>query len=138
MKLLKEVYTRLVSLPPAPPETGGIIGSENGIGMTICEDTCSEKNGFSYSPDVQFLNKTIEQWCENDVSLYAVYHTHIEGGYELSKQDKAYAEKIIRSMPDSIKQLYFPIVIPSDRVVAYKALKRGNQISIIKDKLVII
>lgn len=138
MKLLKEIYNHLINLPPVPPERGGIIGCKNGVGVTICEDICSKENAFSYVPNVQYLNKEIEQWYDNNISLYAIYHTHVNNGYKLSKQDEAYIKKIVCTIPNKTDDLYFPIVIPNDKIVVYKTSKSKKQIYIIQDELILI
>ncbi len=138
MKLLGEIYNKLINLPEVPPESGGIIGSKDGVGVALCEDVFSGKSHFSYSPNVRFLNNVIEKWAKEEISLYAIYHTHVEKGYGLSEQDKDYIDKILRTISDMKKSLYFPIVIPNDKIVVYKAIYYNGALNIEQNKLIII
>lgn len=40
-------------------------------------------------------------------------------------------------MPDSVTELYFPIVIPKSHIIAYKAIRKNHRICIEKDSIVI-
>lgn len=40
-------------------------------------------------------------------------------------------------MPDSVTELYFPIVIPKSHIIAYKAIRKKHRICIEKDSVVI-
>lgn len=135
MYLHKNVYLQLLNLRPAPPEVGGIIGAKNNIGFVLCEDNPLTLNNYSYSPNVEYLNRVLNEWSELGINLYGFYHTHMFGGYELSKQDKAYIEKVLQQSSSIIDSLYFPIVIPNEIVIAYKANLVNGCINIEKEKI---
>lgn len=135
MNLHKSIYFKLLNLMPSPPEIGGIIGAKNNIGIICYEDKPITLNDYSYSPNVANLNRVLSEWSESEIYLYGFYHTHIHGGFELSKQDVTYIQKILQALSSSLDSLYFPVVIPNDTIIAYKAELNNGCLSIKKDKI---
>ncbi|MBQ8011108.1 MAG: hypothetical protein IJ265_06110 [Oscillospiraceae bacterium] len=122
-----------------PFETGGILGSHDGslidklvmdIPLDKIEKPCS------YTPNVDFLNDSIQQWKEKGISFMGIFHTHFGGAKMLSCGDKRYINAIMTAMPHTITYLYFPIfVLPERILVVYKAEKYGDGIEIFQDEL---
>lgn len=69
-----------------------------------------------------------------------IVHVHFGGAKTLSDGDKRYIEKIMRAMPDSIRQLYFPIVVQPDReLIPYIAVQNMHgEIEIVSDDVELI
>lgn len=129
LKIQKDIYNQMVSTcPPLPPETGGILGGNNGIITHYFADIGSGGNAYDqYVPNVDYLNAKIEEWCILGISFYGIYHSHFPNGDALSTADIVYIERIMRAVGDAVKLLYFPIVLPKDKMVAYRAEIRNGQ-----------
>lgn len=131
MKINSNVYQEILSkLPEKPPEIGGIIGGQNGVVTKYEMDRGTDTGrGCSYAPDVEHLNSTIENWTENGIDFYGIFHTHFFGVRTLSNGDIAYMKKIIEAMPDTKKELIFPVfVLPEKEVIAYVIRKEDESI----------
>lgn len=141
MKITEELYLRLLrGLTFPPPETGGIIGAYSEI---ICRAKIipgieQEASYGRYTPDVQKMNREIYDWQRQGINFLGIFHTHFPGGEVLSHGDIMYIETIMRAMPDIISELLFPIVLPEDKVVPYKAAKHKESILIYLDDIEII
>ena len=63
MKILKEVYEKMMACPGVPPESGGILGTSDGriINHVLFDKGLQEDNEGMYYPDISFLNQTIEK-----------------------------------------------------------------------------
>ena len=127
----------LNTVPSAPPETGGILGS---VDNTICEcvfdKSRSVHKGCFYTPNVTFLNGIIEKWQQKGITFQGIFHTHFWGVDTLSDGDIAYITTIMQAMPSSIGKLYFPIVVlPEKKIVSYLAMQNGDAIKIKSDTL---
>lgn len=142
MKISTTAYNHLNSLIRAsPPETGGILGSNDGAVITdIVLDIPSETtHTCAYSPNVTFLNACISNWLSEGKHFKGVFHTHFFGIKTLSSADKEYIASIMHSMPDSVTELYFPIfVLPNRELICYKANKTGSEIQLTQETLEII
>lgn len=66
-----------------------------------------------------------------------MFHSHPIGQEILSRDDIEYIKTIFDSMPDSVMELYFPIVIPKSHIIAYKATRKNHRICFEKDSVVI-
>lgn len=141
MKILHCVYENILNnYPIPPPEQGGILGMKNGI---VCEyyhdNSCSISDKAVYEPDVDCLNRTIEEWDERGVLFAGIIHSHISGQDSLSSDDKLYIELLFRVMPEWMNELYFPIVLPEQRqVISYVAKKSDETANIQPDEVYII
>ena len=68
----RSVYERLLNMPFAPPETGGIIGGRGGrILEAVIEERDADSTVCQYSPDVDFLNQVIAEWEKDKKQLAA-------------------------------------------------------------------
>ncbi|MBQ8540091.1 MAG: hypothetical protein IJ435_01320 [Clostridia bacterium] len=142
MKISTVAYNHLNSLIRAsPPETGGILGSNDGDVITdIVLDIPSETTyTCAYSPNVTFLNTCISNWQSNGKHFKGVFHSHFFGIKTPSAADKEYIINIMHAMPDSITELYFPIfVLPNRELICYKAIRADLDIQLTQDALEII
>lgn len=136
MKIYDKILSEIVNqMPVIPPEAGGIIGGKEGkVGHWKYDKGYSEK-GCSYSPNVNVLNEVIAGWIDQGYDFMGIVHVHFGGSKDLSNGDKKYIEKIIKSMPDSIEKLYFPIVVqPEKQFISYVAYQNfQGEIVIDKD-----
>ena len=139
MKINKEIYDEILKYTPVvPPETGGIIGQQNGIiGFAEFDSGSVQSDCAVYIPNVEKLNSVIEKWSSSSIEFVGMFHSHPIGQETLSKDDKEYIHSIFDSMPDSVTELYFPIVIPKSHIIAYKVIKENHRICIQKDSVVI-
>ena len=135
----RSVYERLLNMPFAPPETGGIIGGRGGrILEAVIEERDADSAVCQYSPDVDFLNQVIAEWEKEGISFYGVFHSHPGHSARLSKGDMKYIETIMLAMPDRIDTLLFPVVLPKDRIVAYAARRSGSDVTVEEGELVVV
>lgn len=130
----------LNAMPSKPPEKGGIIGGKD---EEICiwkYDAGLKERGCVYQPNVDFLNRVIASWTENGYDFMGILHVHFGGAKLLSEGDKRYIEKIMKAMPDSVKTLYFPVVVqPEKEFISYKAaLDSQGKLEIVLDEVKII
>lgn len=125
------------SMPLVPPEAGGIIGAKNGEICIWKYDEGLKERGCVYRPNVDSLNRVIASWTENGYSFMGILHVHFGGSKLLSEGDERYIKKIMKAMPDSVKTLYFPIVVqPEKEFVSYKAfLNSQGKLEIILDEV---
>ena len=138
MKIRKTIYNKIINLcPVVPPETGGIIGQQNGIiGFAEFDSGTVQSDCAVYIPNVEKLNSVIEKWKRSGIEFVGMFHCHPIGQETLSKGDIEYIHSVFDSMPDSVTELYFPIVIPKSHIVAYKAIRKNHRIIIEKDNIV--
>lgn len=139
MKIKKAIYDKISnSCPIVPPETGGIIGQQNGIiGFVGFDSGSVQRDSAVYIPNAEKLNSVIEKWNRSAIEFVGMFHSHPIGQETLSKDDIAYIHCVFESMPDGITELYFPIVIPKSRIISYKAIRKNHRIRIEKDSVII-
>lgn len=130
MNINKCVYNEIINTAKLlPPETGGLLGGRNDTVVEVLRDEGlpSEKK-CSYYPDTALFNRTIKEWQSKDIDFMGIYHTHYWGVDTLSEGDKIYITRIMKSMPEGVDRLYFPlIVMPDKKLVCYVAKKTlGN------------
>ncbi len=141
MQILKHTYEKLLgSFPAVPPENGGILGSVDGL---ICEyfHDCSSAitECAVYTPDITLLNEIISIWAEKGILFSGMVHSHPTGQLTLSQADKEYISAVFNVIPESVQELYFPLVIPEKKkLISYKAKRSNGIILICKDKINII
>ena len=140
MKIFRNVYNEIISrCPIVPPETGGVLGAYNGIIQNIyfdCENT--EYSYAVYTPNINNINKIIEHWTKSKIQFCGLFHSHPDNQELLSNGDIDYITIVMQSMPESISELYFPIVIPKSHIISYRAVTLQNNINIIKDSIEVI
>lgn len=119
-------------------EHGGIIGGFNDTVTTFEFDNgLYNENSGCYIPNTELLNQCIEKWYSKNISFYGIIHSHLTPYASLSNDDVKYIKKIMLSMPQSIDKLYFPIVLPKHTINSFKAIRKGNEISIVLDDIII-
>lgn len=140
MKITRSVLDAInTSVSDYPPETGGILGSHNGLLIDeLVMDIPVEASDrpCSYYPNTDFLNENIEAWQQRNISFMGIFHTHFVGVKTLSCGDKKYINAIMAAMPDTIEFLYFPVfVLPERTLVCYKAQRACNEVEIFSEEL---
>lgn len=138
MLMNSKVYEDIIrNVPKYPPEIGGIMGGKNNIIQCIFfDDGIKTEKYCSYNPNTELLNEVINKWIFQDIEFYGIFHTHFFDVQTLSIEDKNYIKKIMKSMPEKIKKLYFPIIVlPQKSIVPYYAENTGDNIIISKEKL---
>lgn len=130
------------SISGIPPETGGILGSSNN---TVIDEIIMDLPNItntrpcSYSPNIDFLNRSIEVWLNSGIAFMGIFHTHFMGVNTLSVGDKKYINAIIYAMPEQINALYFPIyVLPNRELICYKAKRSKEAVDIQAEDIVIV
>jgi proteasome lid subunit RPN8/RPN11 len=128
MNIRQDVYLELLhNCPPAPPETGGILGGQKNVITTIAFDVIDALDCGTYTPNVTNLNTVIASWSENNIDFMGVFHSHCPSGAALSKRDRKYIEQIMLAMPREMTRLYFPLIIPGDRIIPYVARRNPQE-----------
>ncbi len=137
MKIRRTIYNQIISFCPlVPPEVGGIIGSSGKVIDSVVFDIkYKEYNKAVYIPNTDNLNKIISQWNEDEIYFMGLFHSHPVGQETLSGDDIEYIKSIFNNMPESVKELYFPIVIPKSHICSYKAINQNHRIVIVDDKI---
>lgn len=139
MKILSNVYEKIIKCPSVPPETGGILGVKNGVICFLFYDNSLQKgNSAIYIPNVDYLNSKICEWREKDIDFGGIFHSHPVNQPELSVDDIEYIKIIFQEMPKSIKSLFFPIVLSNVKLVSFKAIRKEDTIHILEDTITII
>ncbi len=91
----------------APIESGGIIGSKDGVICAFCFD--DDNYHFDcYIPNVKKLNDKIAEWANNGIRFAGIVHSHHNDCRLVSDADKCYAVEVQKSVGNLT--LYFPIV----------------------------
>lgn len=131
MTIDQHTYDALrTAFSPVPPEAGGILGSSNGCICAFAYDPGTpDITRNCYTPNVDFLNRIIEQWQTQGITFYGIVHSHPTGQQKLSEADLSYIQTILDCMPEQIDALYFPIVIPGEGVFPYLA-HRGPAVTL--------
>ena len=138
MKIYSEVYEEIIQCPPVPPEMGGILGMKKGV---VCACTYDQpplqRDRAIYIPNVEFLNKRICEWKEQGISFCGMFHSHPFNQPKLSGEDNEYIKTIFQVMPETVRDLFFPIVLPNVMLLSFHAVRRENTIRIYEDKITI-
>lgn len=120
MKISSLIYEKLLESPLVPPEIGGIIGGRAFVIDNAVYDN-SNLNSNKYVPNVPFINRVISDWHNSGIEFYGIFHSHAPQWNTLSNVDVIYINKIMKSMPELIKSLLFPLIFPRDKIKWYKA-----------------
>ena len=136
MTIDQHTYNTLCNIfAPVPPEAGGILGSkDNCICAFVYDPGTPDTTLNCYTPDVDFLNGVIEQWQNQGISFCGLVHSHPSGHQRLSNIDLSYIQTIMGCMPESVQELFFPVVIPGEGIFPYLA-RRGSAVA--SDKITI-
>jgi proteasome lid subunit RPN8/RPN11 len=134
----KEAYNKLINCPKVPPEVGGILmGIDSKVDTVILDEGIKTAHdpAIKYIPNVKNLNKWILTLNKQGKEFLGIFHTHAHQWTTLSNADIYYIEKIMNTMSDEIKYLYFPVVYPGEKVTSYKAQKKDLHIIINNEKI---
>ncbi|MBQ8783892.1 MAG: Mov34/MPN/PAD-1 family protein [Clostridia bacterium] len=137
MMISKELYEEIVfsTLYP-PPESGGLLGGHNGVVTIFVSDKGSDiKTSYKYKPDTVFFNRTINEWLNKNIDFMGIYHSHPHNCEALSSADIEYINEIMKSISGYTDKLYFPIVIPKEKIISYYALIVADEIQIFHDAI---
>lgn len=138
MYITKEVYNKIVyNTPKPPPEMGGAIFQKNDVVSQFVFDNGLCEYG-KYTPNVDFFNYQIKEFTEKGYNFCGIFHSHFPFGEALSDDDKRYIEIITVNLKSQINKLYFPIVLPNDKLIPYCSYIKDNKVVIVGDKLFII
>lgn len=140
MKVSYDIYKTLLETPPiVPPECGGILGGKNGEVINIAFDKSAKiYNSAVYNPNIDYLNEIIAYWNNQGIDFLGIFHTHMQNNTTLSNDDISNIRKIMMCMPNVIRVLYFPIVVPRKGVFPYIAKKNKSKIIIQTDELIVL
>lgn len=139
MKILESVYRNiLLYCPTVPPETGGILGGMNNIITHVIFDQHNAIiTAAQYIPNTPFLNQAINKWAEKNICFLGMFHSHPITETELSQDDLKYIESILETLPEN-HTLWFPIVIPQQKIIPYLASRSGDTFQIQQKQAMII
>ena len=122
MKILEEIYQELLHMPAVPPETGTVLGgSKHCITHFMFDEGVENKNYDSYLPDTSKINVVINEWIQEGIQFYGIAHTHRAASKKLSNGDEMYINEIVKELHSSVDVLYFPIVMPKETIIWFKA-----------------
>lgn len=139
MIIEKDLYEQLLqAFPPVPPENGCILGA---IGGTVCAFVYDGGSTITdravYYPDVSRLNRIIDRWTAEGIRFAGLCHSHPPDQFSLSGSDVSYIRTIMSCMPDSIEELYFPLVFPGQALLSFTARRHGEGVEILPDHIII-
>lgn len=138
MKIQEMVYRMILdTIPKVPPETGGILGCRKD--RVICDFSfdsgIGHKEGMEYVPDIQEINRHIELWRQGGVEFCGMIHSHPPGVETLSLEDKAYICRIFAAAPITVRRLYFPILIPREKMIPFVAIRKDDGVIIQREPI---
>lgn len=94
-------------------ESGGIIGTTNGIDVTEYQ---FDRESFrdEYVPDVSRLNGVLKEWAEKGIKFIGIIHSHITRN-ALSTADIVYARSIMRL--NGMNRIIMPVFVGNDKKI---------------------
>lgn len=108
MLILSATYKELInSFSSVPIESGGIIGISDNVINRFYFDS-NNHNNEHYSPNIDKLNKVIEEWYFDGAYFAGIVHSHYNDCRFLSKADIEYARNILSEC--ELSEVFFPIV----------------------------
>ena len=138
MTITEDVFLKLVyTSSNSPLESGGILGGKDQI-ITHCAFDASGQGYGTYTPNVRFLNRLIQEWSAEGISFYGLFHSHFPSNDDLSCGDVRYITTIMEAAEKHTACLYFPIVIPNSHITVYRAYKDSRGVHIVCDEINII
>jgi len=78
-----------------PAEKGGMLGglSRNKVTKFVF-DQDAQVSGVEYTPNIDFLNRELEQWWNKSIQLIGIIHTHPPSFMQPSSADLEYSKRI--------------------------------------------
>ncbi len=140
LKIKKSVYKSLLNDSPyVPPESGGVIGGNNKIVTCFVADAGKISNEFNrYEPDTKIINNIISYWLNSGIDFMGLYHTHPSGDEKLSQADMIYIKSIMKSISEYTNALYFPLIIPKEKMISYYAKIIADKVNIFETAIEIL
>lgn len=140
MTITEPCYQALLTLPSVPPEIGGLLGGHGGTIDTWYRDRSAPVlERAIYIPNLQCLNQQLARWKIRQIDFMGIFHSHPKGEQQLSQADKTYIGEIFDAMPPYISRLFFPVVIPGEKIVPFCAQKKpGGTMEIVLDTIKIL
>lgn len=100
-------------------ETGGFIGIQNN---EICryrfDSGIKQKYAGMYRPNSIELDMTLTSWMDEGISIFGIVHRHLNNLDQLSLEDICFIKELLK-VNEWIKVMYFPIVIPKDKMTVF-------------------
>ncbi len=124
LQIYESVYNAILfGCPLVPPESGGFLGSKSGV---ICDFSLDNgqptDNQGTYRPNYEFLLHTASLWECKNIKFCGIFHTHLSNQETLSSDDKKYIKAIMIENRNNFKTMYFPLVIPREKIIMFMAL----------------
>ncbi len=137
MEMLDSVYRLILKKSPTvPPETGGIIGSVNGIIRYVYFDLSDGiLSKALYIPNTIAINRQIDRWNQKGITFCGMFHSHVKAQETFSQSDIEYIQKIMVAVSNDIPMLYFMIVLPGEKIISYKARIIDNKVCISNEEI---
>lgn len=91
MKMVKSIYTKILENVPAHmPETGGMLGGQNGIITKIVFDDGKEDDfrRCHYTPNVVMLNDCLVEWSKSGIEFMVCFILIFTGYHRCLKEIK--------------------------------------------------
>lgn len=99
------------------PETGGIVGGNDGVITNFYYDINARNEEYTYTPSLD-VNKVIREWSQYGIEFMGIIHSHPVDRQSLSSADIRYAHQIMQL--NGLKSIYFPLVIPEvNKMIIY-------------------
>lgn len=140
MVICASTYQKIMnSYPIVPPENGGIIGGMNGVVNAYYHDNTEQDQSCAvYLPNFVVLNQKITSWSQSGIDFMGIIHSHPTTQIDLSSSDIDYIIHILETVSNVIDHLYFPILIPNQKLYSYIAQRYDGGIQIQSDEIKII
>jgi len=92
-----------------PAEKGGMLGglSRNKVTKFVF-DQDAQVSGVEYTPNIDFLNRELEQWWNKSIQLIGIIHTHPPSFMQPSSADLEYSKRILDIFTD-LPYFFLPI-----------------------------
>ncbi len=124
LRIYESVCNAILSgCPSVPPESGGFLGSKAGI---ICafefDNGLFTDNQGTYRPNYELLLRTASLWDRKNIKFRGIFHTHLRTQETLSSDDKEFIKAIMKENRNNFKTMYFPLVIPREKIIMFMAL----------------
>ena len=139
MRITAQVYDQMVqSFSQTVSSKAGILGIADG---TVCaymrEEVLPAAVRTASDTDADELPGDLSQWSRRGIAFAGLVHGHPAGQDCLSKGDLQSMETLFAELPEDIKCLFFPLVMP-DGVVCFQIRRLGEKLLIEKKPIDII
>lgn len=140
LNIQKSVYESLLADSLCvPPESGGVLGGNDKIVTCFVADAGRNSTEFNrYEPDTKKINNVISDWLNHGIDFMGIFHTHPSGDEKLSQADLIYIKSIMTSIKEYTNTLYFPIVIPREKIIGFCAEFVAGEINIFQTAIEIL